>query len=112
MNTIGLDLGTGAIKGVLWNADRGILQSASERISIRRPHPGWAELDAGEYLAQVLRILRALAAASDTPVDAIAFAAASGNTLLCAPDGTPRTPIISWLDKRLDWQPPSDWNAR
>ena len=112
MNTIGLDLGTGAIKGVCWNAAHGILHSVSERIRLHHPHPGWTELDAQEYLAQVLRILRALAAASDAPVGAVAFAAASGNTLLCAPDGTPRTPVVSWLDRRLDWRPSPDWNVR
>ncbi|MBP5640658.1 MAG: hypothetical protein J6X55_14340 [Victivallales bacterium] len=112
MNTIGLDLGTGAIKGVCWNPRDGIIATASERIPFLHPHDNWAELDSIAYRDQVLRIIRQLASASNDPIDGMAFAAASGNTMLCAPDGTPRTNIISWLDKRLDWRPPEKWNVR
>jgi sugar (pentulose or hexulose) kinase len=53
-------------------------------------------------------------------VEGIARCAASGNTLLCDGDGTPRCPIISWLDQRK-CEPPDDqvhqivgwgWNGR
>ena len=111
MNTIGLDLGTGAIKGVCWNPERGILSTASERIPFLHPQAHWEELDPNAYREQVLRIIRTLAASVDS-VDGMAFAAASGNTMLCAPDGAPRTNIISWLDNRLDWCPPQEWNVR
>ena len=112
MSTIGLDLGTGAIKGVCWNPRDGILSTASERIPFLHPHEKWAELEPNAYREQVLRIIRELATASPDPIDGIAFAAASGNTMLCASDGTSCTNIISWLDKRLDWCPPVEWNVR
>ena len=123
MSTIGLDLGTGAIKGVCWNPKDGILSTASERIPFLHPHEKWAELDPNAYREQVLRIIRELAAASPDPIDGIAFAAASGNTMLCGPGAAQardeaqapscaRTNIISWLDKRLDWCPPAEWNVR
>ena len=117
MSTIGLDLGTGAIKGVCWNPKDGILVTASERIPFLHPHENWAELEPNAYSAQVLRIIRELAAASKDSIDGIAFAAASGNTMLCELGGAqratiPRTNIISWLDKRLDWCPPVEWNVR
>ena len=112
MNTIGLDLGTGAIKGVCWNPTDGIVATASERIPFLHPHENWAELDAAAYRDQVLRIIRELASKANGSVGGIAFAAASGNTMLCAPDGAPRTNIISWLDKRLDWRPPEEWDLR
>ena len=127
MSTIGLDLGTGAIKGVCWNPKDGILATASERIPFLHPHENWAELEPNAYCAQVLRIIRELADASKDPIEGIAFAAASGNTMLCqrgdaqAPAcqrGDAQAPacavtnIISWLDKRLDWCPPVEWNVR
>lgn len=113
MNCIGLDLGTGAIKGVCWNDGKGILQSLFERVAFAHPAPGHVEIDPAQYRAQVVRIIGELAEAADAPVAGIAFAAASGNTLLCDAEGTPRTPIVSWLDTRLaDWMPPEAWQVR
>ena len=111
--TIGLDLGTGAIKGVCWNSVKGVLSTISERVRFLYPEPGWAELDPMQYFQQVLDIIERLAESSEEEIAGISFAAASGNTLLCDVDGTPRTPIISWLDKRLkDWLPPESWAVR
>ena len=107
MNCIGLDLGTGAIKGVCWNDGKGVLKSLSERVVFAHPAPGHAEIDPAQYRAQVVRIIGELAEAADAPVAGIAFAAASGNTLLCDAEGSPKTPIVSWLDTRLaDWMHP------
>ena len=113
MTSIGLDLGTGALKGVCWNARKGVLKSISRRVTFAHPAPGRVELDPATYTELVLEILRTLADASEEEITGISFAAASGNTLLCAPGGTPRTPVISWLDKRLDdWLPPAEWQVR
>jgi len=113
MSFIGLDLGTSAIKGVCWDAASGIRRTVNEAVALDYPAPAHVEIDPLRYEAQVIRILRYLAEASDGPVGGMAFAAASGNTLLCDTEGTPRTPIISWLDKRLtDWMPPAEWSIR
>lgn len=113
MTSIGLDLGTGAIKGVCWNREKGVLKKISERVTFSYPAPDHAELDPVQYKEQVFRIIRQLAEASEEKISGISFAAASGNTLLCTPEGTPVTPIISWLDKRLkDWLPPESWEVR
>ena len=112
MTTIGLDLGTGAIKGVCWNQEKGVLKKVSERVTFNYPAPNCAELDASVYKEQIFRLINELAEAADEEIFAISFAAASGNTLLCAADGTPLTPVISWLDKRLDWCPPEEWQVR
>lgn len=109
---IGLDLGTGAIKGVRWNPRQGVIQSVSERVNFRHPEPGWVEIAAEDYCGRVLRLIGGLAADRTRPVAGIAMAAASGNTLLCDDGGAPLTPIISWLDKRLDWTPPAAWRVR
>ena len=113
MTSIGLDLGTGAVKGVCWNTQRGVLKSISRRVTFAHPGPDRVELDPCAYTELVLDIIRTLAESSEEEIAGISFAAASGNTLLCAPDGTPRTPVISWLDKRLDdWLPPAEWQVR
>ena len=113
MTLIGLDLGTGAIKGVCFNPEKGVLKKISERVEFNHPFENHAELDPGTYTAQVIDIINSLAEGSNEEIYGISFAAASGNTLLCTPDGTPRTPIISWLDKRLnDWLPPEEWQIR
>ena len=113
MTSIGLDLGTGAIKGVCWDQKKGILHKISEAVSINRPAPDHAELDPLQYKDQILRIINALADAAEEPVSGISFAAASGNTLLCTLEGEALTPVISWLDKRLkDWQVPELWQVR
>ena len=113
MTSIGLDLGTGAIKGVCWNQQKGILHKISERVSFAHPAPDHAELDPRQYREQVLQIIDSLAGAAEEKISGISFAAASGNTLLCTQKGAPLTSIISWLDKRLkDWLPPEQWQVR
>ena len=113
MNCIGLDLGTGAIKGVCWNSGKGILKKISERIELDHPAPDQVEIDPETYKKQVFRIISELAQGADGPVEGISFAAASGNTMLCDENGIPKTRIISWLDTRLkDWLPPEEWQVR
>ena len=113
MNCIGLDLGTGAIKGVCWNSGKGILKKISERIELDHPAPDQVEIDPEAYTNQVFRIISELAQGADGPVEGISFAAASGNTMLCDDNGIPKTRIISWLDTRLkDWLPPEEWQVR
>ncbi len=113
MNSIGLDLGTSAVKGVCWSPEKGILKKISERIDLQHPAENHTELDAGRYFQQIWRIICELSQAADEPIAGIAFAAASGNTLLCSSDGEPLTPIISWLDNRMpDFMPPAEWQVR
>ena len=114
MSYIGLDLGTGAIKAVLWNKKEGIISKISERVEFARPAPNFVEMDANGYLAQFMSIVEKLAAASPDDIEGIAFAAASGNTLLCDKEGNALTPIISWLDARMgeEFFPQESWEVR
>ncbi len=109
---LGFDLGTGAIKGVCWHPSAGVVSSLSERVKFSAPVPGYLEIDALGYLDQVLGMIGALAKSANSDIGGIAFAAASGNTLLCNMKAVPLHPIVSWLDKRLDWAPPNDWQVR
>jgi hypothetical protein len=111
MNCIGLDLGTGTIKGVLWNPADGIIASAKRTVPLLRPQEMFVEIDPETYFDTLYSLLAELAEKSDSSIEGIAFAAASGNTLLCNENAVPQTQIISWLDKRIDWMPPEDWNV-
>ncbi len=111
MNCIGLDLGTGTIKGVLWNPADGIIASGKRTVPLLRPQEMFVEIDPETYFDTLYSLLAELAEKSDSPIEGIAFAAASGNTLLCDENAVPQTQIISWLDKRIDWMPPEDWDV-
>ena len=111
MNCIGLDLGTGTIKGVLWNPADGIIASGKRTVPLLRPQEMFVEINPETYFDTLYSLLEELSGKSDSPIEGIAFAAASGNTLLCNENAVPQTQIISWLDKRIDWMPPEDWDV-
>lgn len=112
MDTIGFDLGTGAIKAIRLDSDGRTVAKLSRRVPFLHPGEKQIEIEPEGYFQLCLAMLRELAAASAVPVSALAFAAASGNTMLCDDAGQPRMNIISWLDTRLDWCPPPAWNVR
>ena len=103
MNFIGLDLGTGAVKGVLWDGEK---IACGNSIEVEFVRAGDAvEIDPATYRESVLSLIRELAAAGDAPVAGIAMCAASGNTLVTDGRGTPKTRIVSWLDNRKEPSP-------
>ncbi len=97
---MGLDLGTTGMKGVVMDGQGAIVCTAEKSTRYTHPHENWVQADAREHLDDVLDLIRQLASASPSPVRALAFAAASGNTLLCDSSGNPLTPIINWMDQR------------
>ena len=48
---IGLDVGSSALKAVLASADAGVVAIAERAYPMHRPHPGWAENDAEDWVA-------------------------------------------------------------
>lgn len=103
---IGLDLGTSAIKGVLMTAQGDVLAEAGSATTLLHPRAGWVEVDPEAHYRNVCAVLRELVSAAPGEVTALAMAAASGNTLLTAADGTPLTPIINWMDCRAEQETP------
>lgn len=103
MLKIGVDLGTTRIKGVLTDRDNRILAEAERTVAFV-PGISGIEIDPEGHwrmLSDILRELAVEAAVYGEPVEALAFAAASGNTLLLDREsGKPLTSIISWLDER------------
>jgi xylulokinase len=100
MLTIGLDLGTSAIKGVLLDPEGRILAEAIAATELRTPQPGWVEIDPEQHYETVCGVIRQLADSADEEVVGLAMASAAGNTLLTDGEGRPLRPIISWMDSR------------
>ncbi len=96
MRTIGIDAGTTRFKGVLCENGK-ILRRAEVAVAYSL-NAERVEIDPEEHWRQFAGLLRELS--ENTAVDAVAVAAASGNSLLLDFAGQPLTPIISWLDQR------------
>jgi len=103
--TIGLDLGTGAVKGVLWDGDRILAEDFFDVAFLR--DGGRVEVDPLPYRDEVFALLRRLADRADGEIGAISMCAASGNTLAVDAEGAPLCRIVSWLDSRTV-DPPDD----
>ncbi len=108
---IGLDLGTSAVKGVLLHVDGRILKTADRPVNYHYPQPGRVEADAEQWYQDILAVIRDLATAAPAPVKALAAAAASGNTLLADGQGRPLCPVINWMDRRCEGNPPAALNG-
>lgn len=103
---IGLDLGTSATKGVLCDSAGKVLAAAGSEVSYSHPEEGWVENDAIGWRDGVYKVIRDLSSEARGKIRALAFSAASGNTMLCDAGGRPMTPVINWMDQRCIKTPP------
>ena len=101
---IGLDLGTSAIKGILVSAEGSIIAQDKVLTKLEKPRPSVVEFSAVKHYRNVCGLIRKLndQRPPGAAVRAISMAAASGNTLLTDNNGLPLTPVISWLDTRVE----------
>lgn len=100
-NTIGIDFGSSAIKGVLASPDGRLLASASLDTELERPAPGhvvFSSPRAYELLCDVFHTL--VKASGSRPVAAVALSGATGDTLLMDHEGNPLLNAIHWMDTR------------
>ncbi len=68
---LAIDQGTSSTRAIAFDASWSIRTSASRRLSIRHPQPGWAEQDPDEILASVVEVVEEVLATVGGP-DAIA----------------------------------------
>jgi len=99
---IGVEVGTSAVKAVLY--DLAGVEHFSTRCaySLLTPQPGWAEQNADELWTALLTVLRetATAATAHGRVAALALAAQAGSVVPVDVAGAPLAPLITWLDNR------------
>ena len=100
---LGIDIGTSAVKAVLIDAEQRILGSASEPLTVERPHPGWSEQDPESWVAATSDAVDALARDHPKEVAAVRGIGLSGHmhgaTLIDHAE-RPLRPCILWNDGR------------
>lgn len=100
---LGIDLGTSEVKLLLLADDHRIVATASERLLLSRPQPGWSEQDPVDWWAATGRAVAALRRAQPSEFRAIRAIGLSGQmhgaVLLDAHDRVLR-PAILWNDTR------------
>lgn len=97
---LGLDIGTSAVKAVLWDPAAGgrAVCGRSSPYGMEAPAPGWFEQDPGVWLRAIREAVVALGDLG--AVDAIAFTGQMHGAVLTAADGGPVRPAMLWPDQR------------
>lgn len=101
--TIGLDLGTSAVKGVLLSANGEVAARAREATRLESYPDGRVEFDAEVLFGLTAEVIRRLASAlpSGARVAGLSMGSASGNTVLVNERGEPMRPAFGWMDTRV-----------
>ncbi len=98
---LGLDLGTSGLKGIVIDADQGVVAEAGAPLSVSRPAPGWAEQSPADWIAAAESVFDALA--HQVGLDGVRAIGLSGQmhgaVLLDRADEVLR-PCILWNDTR------------
>ena len=104
--TLGVDIGTSSSKGVLVDAAGRILASATIAHDVRRPRPGWVEMDADVWWDEFARIAtQLLADAGDVEIRAVGVSGMGPCVLLADADDAPVRPAILYgVDTRAGAQ--------
>lgn len=98
---LGIDEGTSAVKGILFDEELRPLREARREKPLSHPRPGWVEQDPELVLTAVVEVARELLA--DAPGEIVACGLDhQGESVLAwdAEDGRALTPIVTWQDKR------------
>lgn len=104
--TIGVDIGTSSSKGVLVDRAGAVLATHIVAHEVRRPQPGWVEMDAVVWWQEFIEICRALiAAAPGATVTAVGVSGMGPCVLLADDDDAPVRPAILYgVDTRAGEQ--------
>jgi len=97
----GFDVGTTAVKGVLFDAlDGRVVAEASWDYELRRPRPGHAEQDPVDWLAGIEACRVALVAALGPPIEGIGICSQVNTHVFVDAGLGPLHPAINWQDQR------------
>ena len=99
---LGLDVGTSAVKAVLYDAGGTEIAAVQQAYPLQTPAPGFVEQDPEQIWQAVLsvigRVLRGTRV--DERVSALSVATQSGSVIPATAAGEPLHPMITWLDTR------------
>jgi xylulokinase len=105
---IGIDLGTSGVKAILLDRAGRVRASATQALSLERPHPRWSEQDPQAWwaatVAAVEQLLSEAGAAGIEPaaIEAIGLAGQMHGAVLLDAAGAVLRPAILWNDGRCD----------
>jgi glycerol kinase len=98
---LGIDEGTSAVKGVLYDADLRTVAEARREKPLAHPRPGWIEQDPEAVLNAVTGAVAEIIDAAPGAITACGLDHQGESILAWDPDsGRPLTPVITWQDKR------------
>jgi xylulokinase len=97
-----IDVGTSALKAVLYSAQGGVLASATERYGYEVPQPGWAEANPEDWWIALTGALARLGAGGVDlkQVEVIGLTGQMHTAVLLDETGQPLKPTMLWLDRR------------
>jgi xylulokinase len=97
MSFLGIDVGTSALKACVYRADGHLLGSARVPVDVRRPKPGWQELDPEHVWDVTLHALRCLTETPEVradPIQALAISASGDEVFPIDASGRPLASAI------------------
>lgn len=113
MAILTIDLGTSAVKVLVFDTAGRLLAQAREGYTIHRPKPGWAEqnpVDWWQAIVQATRSLRPIMEEMRVSVDAIGVTGQMHGPVLLGNTGKTLLPCFIWMDSRA--QKESDYLNR
>lgn len=101
MSLLGIDLGTGAAKGVAFDYSGNVLCKSERDYQTFSRHPGWCELEAEKFIQAICEITHELSAQlQEDPVAAMAISCHGETVIPTARDGSPIAPAFMNADNR------------
>lgn len=98
---LGIDVGTTAIKGALFDVEGRLVAHAGARYPTSRPAPGVAEQDPRDWTDGVVKTMDALLIGGRAErVAAVGLCGQANTDVFVGADGAPLAPAIAWADNR------------
>ncbi len=105
---IGIDVGTTALKALLYNSGGSVLAEAGREYPTRHPQPNWAEQDPEDWWQAACSVLPLiLAGVEPQRVAGIAVSSQTPTMLALDEAGRPLYPAVIWMDRRSE--PQAQW---
>lgn len=101
----GLDVGTSGVKAILVNPAGDVVASATTPLTMRTPHPGWAEQDPDDWWAASVAAIRDVCAQRpNAPVLAVGLSGQMHSSVFLDRGGSVVRPALLWCDGRTTEQ--------
>ena len=103
--SLGIDIGTGSAKGVLFSAGVKPVAQAQAEYPTYFPQAGWAQQKAGDWWKAVVEVIHRLIQESgigSRDIGAVSVSCQAPTVLLLGKDGEPVYDALIWMDRRSE----------